>query len=376
MAANIANRDSNLLKTVLYKYSSMGAKVFPCCWPEWDSNGNVHCAVNHLDKGGKPEIDNIGKRPLLDGGYHNATQTHQGIDDWMRKYPRANWGAHWDRQLILDVDKDNGAFEDLARLTADIGELPQTLEQQSGGGGIHKIYLLPEGTPDINASTLPGYDRIHVKINGYIVTAGSIHKSGNPYSIIHARAIVEAPQSLLNLFLSNHGKLEVHQIAEIKNGSRHVALVSLIGKLRNDGLSEDLIETMAQAANASADVPLSPREVTVMVKEYEKQNKADVAANVILTDTTNAQYLANIFGSILRYDHRRARWLNWSTHRWQPDNTGEIYRLAIASTRNRYEKAGNIQDLDERKRISNWAIGSENRSRLESTIAIARIYRL
>ena len=361
--------NTNILRAVLYKYASMGAYVFPLCWPEWDDSGHVHCGYGHLDDKGQPEQDNIGKAPLLSGGYRNATQTHGGIDDWLLKYPKANWGANWPNQLVLDVDQDNGAYEDLARLVTDIGELPPTLEQLSGGGGKHIIYLLPEGIT-FRASKVPGYDRIHVKINGYIVVAGSMHKSGREYSISHDSAIAEAPQTLINLFKTKQAGSETNRVDAIKEGSRHVDLISLIGKLRNDNIAEDLVETMAQAANASADAPLSQVEITKMVREYEHQNKVTAILN--LNDTANAEYLAHLYGDILRYDHRRARWLKWSGHRWQPDNNGEIYRLAIASARARYQSASNITDLKERERIANWAIGSENRSRLESTISIAR----
>jgi len=104
----------------------------------------------------------------------------------------------------------------------------------------------------------------------------------------------------------------------------------------------------------------------------ENHNNGHKLINTNLNDTANAEYLANLYGSTLRYDHRRARWLKWSGHRWQPDNNGEIYRFAIASARDRYRSASNITDLKERERVANWSIGSENRSRLESTIAIAK----
>ena len=184
-------------------------------------------------------------------------------------------------------------------------------------------------------------------------------------------APVQAPESLINLFLTKHSKSETTPIDSIKYGSRHIDLMSLIGKLRQDGLAEDLIETMANAANTSSNVPLLQEEISRMVRQYAHQNKADTE-DIILTDTANAEYLSNLYGNTLRYDHRRDRWLIWKGHRWQPDNNGEIYRLAITSTRNRYQKAANIQDLRMRERVANWAIGSENRSRLESTISIAR----
>ena len=59
-------------------------------------------------------------------------------------------------------------------------------------------------------------------------------------------------------------------------------------------------------------------------------------------------------------------------HRWQPDNNGAILRYSIKSARDRYQHAADINDLKERERVSNWAIASENRSRLEAAISIAK----
>ena len=112
-------------------------------------------------------------------------------------------------------------------------------------------------------------------------------------------------------------------------------------------------------------------------RQYEQRNEqrtqlTQTADPHVLTDTTNAQLIVALFGDILRYDHKRERWLIWNSHQWQPDNNGKMFRLAIEAARARYQDAANINDLKERERISNWAISSENRGRLEAAIAIAK----
>ena len=108
-------------------------------------------------------------------------------------------------------------------------------------------------------------------------------------------------------------------------------------------------------------------------RQYEQRGQLTQTDDPhILTDTTNAQFIVTLFGNILRYDHRRERFLIWNSHRWQPDNNGKVFRLAIEAARARYQDATSIQDLKERERISNWAISSENRSRLEAAISIAK----
>jgi putative DNA primase/helicase len=90
-----------------------------------------------------------------------------------------------------------------------------------------------------------------------------------------------------------------------------------------------------------------------------------------LTDTTNAEKIVELFGNNLRFDHRQKRWLIWNGNIWKPDITGNIYRFAIQSARQQYQDAVKIQDLNERMRVSDWAIESENRSKLKSALSIA-----
>jgi putative DNA primase/helicase len=91
-----------------------------------------------------------------------------------------------------------------------------------------------------------------------------------------------------------------------------------------------------------------------------------------LTDYTNAEYLTEMYGDMLRYDHRRGRWLIWDKNRWRPDTDAAILRYAASAARERYRQAAKIENLKERERVANWAIGSENRSRLDSCIALTK----
>ncbi|MBI4332459.1 MAG: hypothetical protein HY673_14395 [Chloroflexi bacterium] len=95
-------------------------------------------------------------------------------------------------------------------------------------------------------------------------------------------------------------------------------------------------------------------------------------SNLKLTDSTNAELLAQLWGDRLRYDHQRGRWLLWRGHYWQADDDGEIYRMATEAARERYRRATTIGDLSERQRVANWAIASEQRGRLEAAMALAK----
>ncbi len=59
-------------------------------------------------------------------------------------------------------------------------------------------------------------------------------------------------------------------------------------------------------------------------------------------------------------------------HHWRDDADGQVYRLAIDAARQRYQAAPRIADLDERDKEAKFAIGSENRTRLEAMLALGR----
>lgn len=115
------------------------------------------------------------------------------------------------------------------------------------------------------------------------------------------------------------------------------------------------------------DDTLKPRDTLA-----ELFGEAETQDYLHLTDTGNAELLAEIFGNQLRYDHRRHRWLLWKRHYWAPDIDGHIPRLAVEAARIRYSRAPAIKDLRERQQVARWAISSENRMRIDACIAVAR----
>jgi putative DNA primase/helicase len=90
------------------------------------------------------------------------------------------------------------------------------------------------------------------------------------------------------------------------------------------------------------------------------------------TDASNGEFFANLYGDQVRYDHRRRRWLRWGNHWWHEDETEHVRVLAKEAARQRYRDAVDIDDLDERRWESGFAIKSENRGRLEAMLVQAR----
>ena len=93
------------------------------------------------------------------------------------------------------------------------------------------------------------------------------------------------------------------------------------------------------------------------------------------TDTGSAELFADLYGSRLRYDHRRRRWLSWQGNWWAPDRDSEVVRLAKEATRHRYTRAASIDDLKDREAEARWAIAGENRMRIDAMLNLARAER-
>lgn len=90
------------------------------------------------------------------------------------------------------------------------------------------------------------------------------------------------------------------------------------------------------------------------------------------TDSGNAEIFAALYGDRVRYDHRRGEWLIYGPHWWHPDVDGEVLRMAKEAARKRYLAAMNIADENDRTAEAKFAIGSENRAKIEAMLALAK----
>jgi putative DNA primase/helicase len=87
-----------------------------------------------------------------------------------------------------------------------------------------------------------------------------------------------------------------------------------------------------------------------------------------LTDSGNAETVVKLYGSRIRFDHNRRRFLVWQPdqHRWVIDETGEIDRIILKTMRDRQRSALEIDDSDRRGKVIKWAVDSESHYRIEA----------
>lgn len=123
-----------------------------------------------------------GKKPLTPHGLTEATTNVNVIERWWDRWPEANVGIATGAKIkawVLDVDGAQGSAS-LTQLEAELGPLPDTLEQKTGGGGRHLFFAWPEGREIRNKQAVrPGID-VRGQ-GGYVVAPPSVHESGQPY---------------------------------------------------------------------------------------------------------------------------------------------------------------------------------------------------
>ncbi|MDP9438433.1 MAG: phage/plasmid primase, P4 family, partial [Actinomycetota bacterium] len=90
------------------------------------------------------------------------------------------------------------------------------------------------------------------------------------------------------------------------------------------------------------------------------------------TDLGNARRLIAKHGDDLRYCYERKAWLYYDTQRWQWDKTGEVERRAKDIVNVILDEAKSAIDSDERKDIVNWALKTEDQSKIRAMIDSAR----
>lgn len=148
--------------------------IFPCHFVRDD--GVCSC--------GKADCESKGKHPLSKRGLSDATRDRQQLEKWWKVNPQANVGLATGEDngvIVIDVDPKHGGSESLLDIEEKHGQLPETWEVATGGGGVHLYYRYPAGAGVYSRNGwLPGVD---IKSDGgYVIAPPSNHASGNRYA--------------------------------------------------------------------------------------------------------------------------------------------------------------------------------------------------
>lgn len=354
----------NIMLRAALKYAGLGLPVFPL--HNIQADGSCSCTAGSL-------CDSAGKHPLYSGWQQSASTDRDSITQWWTQHPEANIGiptgkvSGW---LVLDVDTRHGGDESLAALAQQHGSLPSTVTANTGSGGQHRIFQMPDGMTITNRTGfVPGLD---IRADGgYIVAAPSNHKSGCRYRWAEGCSPKEltpapAPEWLLTIIRKRN---PIRNTVVTPVGKRNDTLTSLAGSMRARGMSEAAIFAALQAENKSRCTPplneYEIRQIAHSVLRYAPKPKT-----YHRTDAGNAERLIDTFGEHIRYCHAFKHWLIYDGRCWQRE-IGQLTQYAILIAKAMLQEAADMEDVQTQRELFKFAMQSQNAGRIKAMIELA-----
>ena len=348
----------------------------------------IHTIRNGACSCGNPNCPSPGKHPRTRNGVKDASNDPEVVEHWAQNFPDANVAIATGDAFgffALDVDLKSGGPENLAKLEAEHGPLPATVEEITGGGGRHLLFR-STGQPVKNrtgaGAILPG---VEIKGDGgYLTVAPSRHVSRRRYEWVPGHApgeisIAEAPEWLLALVFQDKkaaqkptDKMRQSPAFEgsealILEGSRNQSLASLAGRLRRQGFEESEVAAALLGINANrCKPPLQDEDVLRIASSICRYPRA-----YALTDIGNAERLIDQFGHQIRYLAECRRWVIYDGRRWTRHSKLQVAELAKQVARNIPNEIANCPAGQEKELIK-WARKSESKERIMAMVELAK----
>jgi hypothetical protein len=249
-------------------------------------NPNLEAALGYLERGWAviPAGERT-KRPIVPWRrYQHEIPSEKAVNEWFNRWPRANLSVvtgEISKIVVLDIDPEHGGETSLSALEARHGQLPETVEAVTGGGGRHIYFRHPGREVRNRAGLAPGIDLRGD--GGSIIVPPSIHPSGNPYfwkkgCSPEETGIAPLPVWIEQPRFSDDGP-QGHPLAYwrglvregVSEGQRNNTIASFAGHLLWHGVDPDVVMELLLSWNrVRCKPPLDDDEVIRTVQSIER----------------------------------------------------------------------------------------------------------
>jgi hypothetical protein len=254
-------------------YAALGWPVIPMHTPTAEG-----CSCHKGAACGHP-----GKHPRTAHGRKDASTNRQTITEWWTQWPDTNMAIRTDGLFVLDIDHRHDGHTHLRTLEHQHGQLPDCPRVISGSGSDHYYFALPADGVAVHSSNgviAPGVD---IKcFNENINVPPSRHRSGqfyvwDPLFALDAFDLVPPPPWLVALARQARpvASSSYQPGVVIPDGARYHYLISLAGRLRASGLTEDQIYGALEIANQNCQPPEDEKELRKYAKWAGGKEMAD-----------------------------------------------------------------------------------------------------
>ena len=263
--------DADLMRERAIELAGMGMAVLPL-----QTIIDGHCSCGRFCR-------SPGKHPACRGGFKAASKDQSKVWGMFNK-PRNIGVATGIKSgiVVVDVDKDKGGYESLAKIERDYGRLSlDNLVANTGGGGIH-IFFDSNGYSIASGVNVLGPGIDIRGDGGYVVGPPSLHASGNIYEwkdgLYKPNNI---PVELIDLLKQRDRNHPLTNRTKIYVGMRNTHLTRFAGKLRARGAElEELILKVQSENIRSCNPPLDSLEAISIAKSIARYRKGQSASNL------------------------------------------------------------------------------------------------
>jgi P4 family phage/plasmid primase-like protien len=288
--------------------------------------------------------------------------------------------------LFAEVDTKDFSSDEEARAKVGAFPLPPSFKFASGGG-YHCYWLLTEPI-DIRQA---GVEKVTEYLRALAFRLSADKKSAEPARVLRVPGTTNTKYSparsvdvlvweparrydLISLLAEcppeagTTGNPRVISPAlpqRLEQGARNDTLFREACRLRRLGLDEAEILPALKAINLRrCKPPVDEEELGRIAKSAGRYEPAEDAFPS--TESGDSEFFAACNGEVVRYDHRRGRWLIFDGLRWAGQTDGQVERLGLEAMRARQRAA--VGNTDRMK----WAIGGESRKRRSNLLSLAQ----